>query len=174
MLTGNGGQHGWESLIRLTFASGFRRTCGHRERSVAAGRGAAVRRQCKLCSQAGGPSIADGIGGAGPAGSPARRRQAGAVSDGSDRMGRCRAGYHDAGAGGQIENREGCDGASGLVVPGASEGGPVLQKKHCWPGRPSARTCVRRVRSGRRTVSRTCVIRLTAWSSSTKPARRRR
>ncbi len=47
-------------------------------------------------------------------------------------------------------------------------------KKHSWPRRPSARTCVRRVTSGRRTASRACVSRLTVWSSSTKPARRPR
>jgi hypothetical protein len=44
-------------------------------------------------------------------------------------VGRGGVGHHDAGTGGQIESREGCDGASGLVVAGAAEGGPVLQKK---------------------------------------------
>ena len=47
-------------------------------------------------------------------------------------------------------------------------------KKHCWPRRPNARTCVRRVTSGKRTASRACARRSTAWSSSTKPGRRRR
>ena len=90
------------------------------------------------------------------AGSSAWRRQTGAASGGSARVDRGGAGYHDAGTGGQIESREGCDGASGIVVSGASEGWLVLQKKHCWPGRPSARTCARRVKNGKRTVSRAC------------------
>ena len=47
-------------------------------------------------------------------------------------------------------------------------------KKHCWPRRPGARTCARRVRSGRRTASRACAKRSTDWSSSTKLARRPR
>lgn len=138
------------------------------------GRGATVRCQRKLCGEAGRSGIANGIGRAGAARPSAWRRQTGPVSDGSARVGRCRAGYHDAGTGDQTESREGCDGASGLVVAGASEDGPVVQKKHCWPRRPNARTYVRRVRSGRRTASRACARRSTAWSSSTKPARRRR
>src|SRR4029077_9132059 len=89
-------------------------------------------------------------------------------------MGRGRAGCHDAGTGGQVKSREGCDGASGFVVAGASEGGLFLQKKHFWPRRPNETTCAKHVRSGRRTVSRTCSRGSTAWSSSTKPARRRR
>lgn len=39
------------------------------------------------------------------------------------------AGHHDAGTGGQTESREGCDGASGVVVAGVAAGGPDLQKK---------------------------------------------
>ena len=38
-------------------------------------------------------------------------------------------------AGGQVKSREGCDGASGFVVAGTSEGGLFLQKKHFWPRR---------------------------------------
>src|SRR5258708_14121593 len=38
-----------------------------------------------------------------------------------------------------VESREGCDGASGVVVAGAAEGWPVVQQKHCWPPRPGAR-----------------------------------
>ena len=74
----------------------------------------------------------------------------------------------------KLEAEKACDGASGLVVAGAAEGGPVVQKKHCWPRRPGARTCARRVTSGRRTASRACARRSTDWSSSTKPARRPR
>ena len=46
--------------------------------------------------------------------------------------------------------------ASGVAVAGAAEGGPVVQKKHCWLRRPSARTCAKRVTSGRHTASRAC------------------
>lgn len=63
------------------------------------------------------------------------------------------------GTGGQIESREGCDGASGVVVAGAAEGGPVRQEKHRWPPRPSARTCARRVTSGRRGANYACARR---------------
>src|SRR3979409_884276 len=109
-----------------------------------------------------------------PPGRTPGRGDSGPASDGSARVGRGRAGYHDAGTGGQIESREGCDGASGVVVAGAAEGGPVVQKKHCWPRRPGARTCARRVMSGKCIASRACARGFTGWSSSTKPARRPR
>ena len=52
--------------------------------------------------------------------------------------------------------------------------GYSFKKNTSGLGGPSATTCAKHVRSGRRTVSRTCSSRSTAWSSSTKPARRRR
>jgi len=44
-------------------------------------------------------------------------------------VGRCHDGYYDAGTGGQTEGREGRDGASRLVVPGAVKSRLFLQKK---------------------------------------------
>ena len=52
--------------------------------------------------------------------------------------------------------------------------GLSFKKKHCWPRRPSARTCARRVTGGRRTASGACARRSTGWSSSTKPEPRPR
>lgn len=58
-----------------------------------------------------------------------RRQQASAVSDGSARFGRGRAGHHDAVTGGQATGGEVHYGASGLTAASASEGRPVLYKK---------------------------------------------
>ncbi len=52
--------------------------------------------------------------------------------------------------------------------------GLSFKKKLCWPRRPSGRTCVRRVRNGRRIASRACARISIDWSSSTRPARRQR
>src|SRR5580704_16189254 len=40
--------------------------------------------------------------------------------------------------------------------------GLSFKKKHCWPRRPGARTCARRVKNGKRTVSRACARKSTA------------
>ena len=71
--------------------------------------------------------------------------------------GRSRSGYHDAGTGCDHEGREGCDGVSGLVVPDVPEGGLSLQRTLLASRR--RRTCVRRVRSRKRTASRACARR---------------
>jgi transposase len=47
-------------------------------------------------------------------------------------------------------------------------------KKLCWPRRPGALTSVRRGRSGKRIASRACARTAIDWSSSMRPARRRR
>src|SRR3982074_2076804 len=52
--------------------------------------------------------------------------------------------------------------------------GLSFKKKHCRPRRPGARTCARRVMSGKCIASRACARGFTGWSSSTKPARRPR